>query len=182
MNAIDTNLYNYLDDKWRSQYDSWSNNPAGYTSFADVMASTSEGQLYLDQLLSTGAVSASMYSVTDSGASGAGASAASSTSGTDGAGGGSASAADGATAGAASSPTVADNFYDFTTDDWQAANPDKMALLNQEPGMGAFLGDNPEWGSIFVNGSQEDASAVCAQYERIYYGEAYNPGELDLTT
>lgn len=149
MNAIDTNLYNYLDDKWRSQFDSWSNNPAGYSSFADVMANTSEGRLYLDQLLSTGAISASMYTVDPATVS-------SVTSDTT-----SADSGDGLTATQADDASpVADNSFDFLQDDWASANPDKAALLGMEPGLAAYLCDNPEWDSLFVNGSLDDSASV----------------------
>lgn len=171
MNAIDTNLYNYLDERWRTQYDSWSNNPAGYQSFADVMASSAEGQLYLDQLFSTGAISASMYTGDVSGAE-SGTAAATDETGQSGG-----TEQTGQTEG---STHVAENFYDFTQGDWQARHPDKMALYDQAPGMGVFLANFPEYGSLFVNGTLEDAQAARAAYELSYARYTASHG-LDLT-
>ena len=183
MNAIDTNLYNYLDDKWKSQYDSWSNNTAGYSSFADVMASTSEGQLYLDQLISTGAISTSMYSTEDSGSGGTAQTSAQTSAATS-ATASVATASDTTVTAAAdeTSGSSTSNYYDFTTTEWQDYNVGKMELYNQEPGLGVFLTNFPEYGSLFVGGTVEQAASVCASYEQSYAQYTALHGGLDVTT
>jgi hypothetical protein len=187
MNAIDTNLYSYLPEQWKGLYDltaGSSTDPSGKDGFAAFLASSSVGRAFLEDLESTGALSSAQLdpilnppavtaSTQDTGED---------TTSTDGASASTATTGEDASSAAEGSVRVAANFYDFTQGDWQSRHPDKMGLYGQEPGMGVFLAENPEYGSLFVNGTLDQAAAVCGVYERSLYGQDDNSGQVDVTT
>jgi hypothetical protein len=190
MNAIDTNLYNYLPEQWKGLYDVYagaSTDPNGKDGFAAFLASTSGGRSFLENLGSTGALPPVQLdpilnppTVTaptqDTGASTTGTTSTTDTSGS------AASVAANTATTDGPIPTVDGNASNFLRDGWASEHTEKMDLLAVEPGMAAYLCDNPELGALFVNGSLEDAASVCGAYERTYYGAAYDPGQVDVTT
>lgn len=193
MNALDTNLYNYLPEQWKGLYDTYagsSTDPSGKDGFAAFLATTSGGRAFLENLESTGALPSvqldpilnptpSTTTTTDT----AGATT-TTTSGTAATGDSGQISTTEATATAASSGSAPNygNYYDFTTGLWQDYNVGKMELYNSEPGMGVFLAENPEFGSIFVSGTVEQAATICALYERSLYSASTEASQLDVTT
>ncbi|MBA4358703.1 MAG: hypothetical protein C0405_13360, partial [Desulfovibrio sp.] len=57
-----------------------------------------------------------------------------------------------------------DNWYDFTTSEWQASHSYYSDIFTKLPGLAGFLGANPTYGDMFTNEGSGGASAAINAY------------------